>query len=146
MKTKSTDPAAATPADDEGLAQGEYVATRRGNPPCMKASAADLTYRPAAAAAKIVLRWGRVVVEYGVDRETGLPRSIRITPATAGKFGYKVRQSSGSIRRVWLYVPVPAREWQVVDPGGFRPVVEEIVSESEILVSIPFEFKLLARR
>jgi hypothetical protein len=95
-----------------------------------------LDYHPGPAAAEILRKWRRVIIEFVVDGETQKPRALRLTQAEAGQFGYKVRL--GSRRRSWLSIPTAVVGWA---PASEPRAVEETVSANEIVVSLPFEFR-----
>lgn len=99
-------------------------------------STGHLRYHPSSAASELLAQWKRVVLEFVVDGETRKPRAVRLTPATAGLFSYKVRLYGG--QRPWVDIPTSTVGWAArSDPRA----VEETISPSEIVVSIPFEFR-----
>jgi len=95
-----------------------------------------LSYCSSAAASEPLSRWKRVLVEFELD-ESRKPRAVRLTPAPAGSSGFKVRFSNSQRPRV--DIPTSAVGW--ARPARRRDV-EETISESEIIVSIPFEFRV----
>jgi len=117
--------------------EGEFTPVRiRGGAWMRVLPSSYLDYHPGPAAAEVLMEWKRVVVEFGLD-ESRKPRTVRLTQAQAGYFGYKVRLY-GSQRRPWLSIPTFAVGYA---PASDPRVVEETVSENEIVVSLPFEFR-----
>jgi hypothetical protein len=117
--------------------EGEFTPVRiRGGAWMRVTPSSYLDYHPGPAAAEVLIEWNRVHIEFKVDGETRKPCALRLTQAQAGQFGYKVRLHGR--RRPWLSMPTNEIGWS---PRSDPRVVEETVSENEIVISLPFEFR-----